>query len=119
MDASMRKNIAARDEALTKTGRVTRRVGAAAAAGSLVLMAGFAHLIPSHLPHLSGSSGGSGSGGSGGGSGTGTGTGGSGGTGTGGTGTGNTGTSGGTSSGTSAPGTGSGSGPTQVTSGGS
>ena len=102
----MRKNIAARDEALTKTGRVTRRVGAAAAAGSLVLMAGFAHLIPTHLPHLSGSSGGSGNGG---GNGTGTGTG------TGSTGTG----TGGTSTGTGAPGTGSGSGPSQVTSGGS
>lgn len=114
MDVSMRKNIAARDEALTKTGRVTRRVGVAAAAGSLVLMAGFAHLIPTHLPHLSGSGSGGGSGG-----GSGTGTGGSG-TGTGGTGTSTgTGTGGGTSSGTSAPGTGSGSGPSQVTSGGS
>jgi len=107
MDVSMRKNIAARDEALTKTGRVTRRVGAVAAVGSLVLMAGFAHLIPTHLPHLSGSGSGSGSGGSG--------------TGTGGTGTGGTGTGSGTSTGTGTgtPAPGSGSGPSQVTSGGS
>lgn len=107
MDVSMRKNIAARDEALTKTGRVTRRVGAVAAAGSLVLMAGFAHLIPTHLPHLSGGGSGTGTGG------TGTGTGGGTSTGTG------TGTGAGTSTGTGTPGPGSGSGPSQVTSGGS
>jgi hypothetical protein len=96
MDASMRKNIAARDAALTKTGRVTRRVAVAATAGSLVLMAGFAHFIPTHLPHLSvNGTNGNGSGGGG------TGNGGS-----------------GTSSGNGAPGSGSGSGPS-VTSGGS
>lgn len=54
MDSSIRKNVAARDAALDKTGRVTRRIGIAALAGSLALMAGFAHLIPTHLPHLSG-----------------------------------------------------------------
>jgi hypothetical protein len=93
MDANMRKNIAARDAALNKTGRVTRRVAVAATAGSLVLMAGFAHLIPTHLPHLS-VNGTNGNGTSGGGSG-----------------------SSGTSSGNGAPSTGSG--PSQVTSGGS
>jgi len=97
MDASMRKNIAARDAALTKTGRVTRRVAVAATAGSLVLMAGFAHFIPTHLPHLSvNGTNGNGSGGGG--------TNGNGGS--------------GTSSGNGAPGSGSGSGPS-VTSGGS
>ena len=105
MDAGTRKNIAARDAALTKTSRVTRRVAVAATAGGLVLMAGFAHLIPTHLPHLSvnGTSG-NGSGGTGG-----TGTGNGSGSGT---------SNGGGSSGT-APGSGSGSGPSQVTSGGS
>ncbi|MBR7825660.1 hypothetical protein KDK95_05025 [Actinospica sp. MGRD01-02] len=103
MDASTRKNIAARDAALTKTSRVTRRIAVAATAGSLVLMAGFAHLIPTHLPHLS-DNGTSGNGTSG------TSTGNGGGSGTG--------SSNGGSSGT-APGSGSGSGPSQVTSGGS
>jgi hypothetical protein len=97
MDASMRKNIAARDAALTKTGRVTRRVAVAATAGSLVLMAGFAHFIPTHLPHQSVN--------------------GTNGNGTGGGGTGNG--NGGATSGNGAPGSGSGSGPSQVTSGGS
>jgi hypothetical protein len=95
MDAGMRKNIAARDAALTKTGRVTRRVAVAATAGSLVLMAGFAHLIPTHLPHES-VNGTTGNGTSGGGTG-----------------------NGGATSGNGAPGSGSGSGPSQVTSGGS
>lgn len=92
----MRKNIAARDEALTKTGRVTRLAAVAATAGSLVMMAGFAHLLPPHIPHLSvnGTNGGGTSGGGGSGS-------------------------SGTSSGNGAPGSGSGSGPSQVTSGGS
>jgi hypothetical protein len=90
MDTGMRKNIAARDAALAKTGRVTRRVAVAATAGSLVLMAGFAHFIPTHLPHQSVN-------------------------GTNGNGTGN----GGATSGNGAPGSGSGSGPSQVTSGGS
>jgi hypothetical protein len=65
MDTELRKNIAARDAALVKTGRVTRVAAVAATAGSLVLMAGFAHLIPPHLPHVSvngPNSGGSGSG---------------------------------------------------------
>jgi uncharacterized membrane protein YgcG len=95
MDADMRKNIAARDAALIRTGRVTRRIAVAATAGSLVLMAGFAHLIPTHLPHLSVN----GTNGNGSGSGT-SGNGGS-----------------GTTSGNGAPS--SGSGPSQVTSGGS
>jgi len=105
MDTSLRKNIAARDAALARTGRVTRRVGTAAAAGSLVLMAGFAHLIPTHLPHLSvnGNGGGGGTGGGGGGGG--------------GTSTGGGNGSGSTGSGNGAPSTGSG--PSQVTSGGS
>lgn len=94
MDVDMRKNIAARDAALIRTGRVTRRIAVAATAGSLVLMAGFAHLIPTHLPHLSVN------GTNGNGSGSGTGNGGS-----------------GTTSGNGAPS--SGSGPSQVTSGGS
>ncbi|HET9171045.1 MAG TPA: hypothetical protein VFN97_16525 [Actinospica sp.] len=99
MNADLRKNIAARDAALTKTGRVTRRVAVAATAGSLVMMAGFAHLIPTHVPHLS-VNGTDGNGTSG--SGSGTGNGGS-----------------GTSTGTGNGSPGTGSGPSQVTSGGS
>lgn len=70
MDSRLRKNIAVRDAALTKTGRVTRRIAAVSAAGSLVLMAGFAHLIPTDFSHSSQSGGGGGT--SGGGSGGGT-----------------------------------------------
>jgi hypothetical protein len=65
VDTSVRKNIAARDAAPARTGRVTRRVAAAA---RLVPMAGFAHLIPTRPPHLpvgGTENGGSGSGGSG------------------------------------------------------
>jgi hypothetical protein len=99
MEPDPRRTIAARDAALARTGRLTRRAALAATAASLVLMAGFAHLIPTHLPHLSGGDG-SGSGGSGSASGGGGGNSGS-----------------GTGTGTAAPG--SGSGPSQVTSGGS
>lgn len=70
MESSLRKNIADRDAALSRTGRVTRRIAALSAAGSLVLMAGFAHLIPTDFSHSSQSGGG---GTSGGGSGTGNG----------------------------------------------
>ena len=96
MDTSLRKNIAARDESLAKTRRVTRRIAAASAAGSLVFMAGFAHLIPTDFPHSSQNGGGGGtSGGSG--------------NGNGGTNTGNNGT----------PSPSHGSGPSHATSGGS
>jgi hypothetical protein len=53
MDTSLRKNIAARDAAPAKTRRAIRRVAAPAAAASLVPAGGFAHLIPTHPPHLS------------------------------------------------------------------
>jgi len=58
MDSRLRKNIADRDAALSKTGRVTRRIAALSAAGILMLMAGFAHLIPIGFSHSSQSGGG-------------------------------------------------------------
>jgi hypothetical protein len=63
---AIRKAVLARDEALSRTRAITRRIGVAAVAGSLVLAAGFAHLIPTHLPRPSpGQGNGQGSGGSG------------------------------------------------------
>lgn len=75
MDARTRDAVAARDRAVSRVSRMTWRIGSVAAAGAVVLGAGFAHLLPTHLPHLqqggdsgsSGSSGGSGSSNSGGG----------------------------------------------------
>ncbi len=53
---------AARDDAVARIGRATRWIGTAGAAGALVAAAGFAHLIPTHLPRLNvgGTQGGSG-----------------------------------------------------------
>lgn len=78
MDTSLRKNIAARDESLAKIRRATRRIAAASAAGSLVFVAGFAHLIPTGLPHASQNGGGGGTSGGAGGTGNGTANGGNG-----------------------------------------
>jgi hypothetical protein len=69
MDARTRNAIAARDRAVSKVSHTTWRIGAFAAAGAVVLGAGFAHLIPTHLPHLNlngdpGNSGNTGTGGS-------------------------------------------------------
>ena len=69
MDARTRAAVAARDRAVTRVSRMTWRIGSFAAVGAMVLGAGFAHLIPTHLPHFSesgdsGSSGGDGSSGS-------------------------------------------------------
>jgi len=63
MDAKTRRNaVAARDHAVARVGRLTWRIGTFAVAGAAVLGAGFAHLLPTHLPHLNaGSSSGSGS----------------------------------------------------------
>jgi len=66
MSTTLRKSVLARDEALGRTRAITRRISVAAVAGSLVLAAGFAHLIPTHLPQLNagqGSGQGSGNGG--------------------------------------------------------
>lgn len=69
MDAGMRDAVAARDRAISRVSRMTWRIGGFAAAGALVLGAGFAHLLPTHLPHAepggdSGSSGSAGDNGS-------------------------------------------------------
>ncbi|NUS55059.1 MAG: hypothetical protein HOV66_09385 [Streptomycetaceae bacterium] len=52
MDARTRHAIADRDRSLARVGRLTRRAGTFAAAGAVLLGAGFAHLLPTHLPHL-------------------------------------------------------------------
>ncbi len=49
---SRREAINARDEAVVRVGRTTRWIGTAAVAGTLFAGAGFAHLIPTHLPRL-------------------------------------------------------------------
>jgi hypothetical protein len=56
MDARTRHAIADRDRALTRVTHLTWRVGTLAAAGAVLLGAGFAHLLPSHLPHPGGDS---------------------------------------------------------------
>ena len=69
MDARTRDAVAARDRAVSKVSHTTWRIGGFAAAGAMVLGAGFAHLLPTHLSHSttggnsgsSGSTGGSGS----------------------------------------------------------
>jgi hypothetical protein len=75
MDARTREAVAARDRSVTRVGHLTRRIGSAAAVGAVVLGAGFAHLLPTHLPHfkLSGDTGSSGSSGDNGSSNSGTG----------------------------------------------
>jgi hypothetical protein len=60
MDAKTRNAVAARDRAVARVSRVTWRIGGVAAVGAVVLGAGFAHLLPTHLPHLGGNSGGGG-----------------------------------------------------------
>jgi len=52
MDARTRNAIAARDRAVTRVGRLTWQISTFAVAGAAVLGAGFAHLLPTHLPHL-------------------------------------------------------------------
>lgn len=70
MDARTRDAVNARDRAVSKVSHTTWRIGGFAAIGAVALGAGFAHLLPSHLPHLNlgGTSGSSGSSGSSGGS---------------------------------------------------
>lgn len=51
MDARTRHAIADRDRALARVSRLTWRAGTFAAAGAVLLGAGFAHLLPTHLPH--------------------------------------------------------------------
>ncbi|MEY9855284.1 hypothetical protein ABH935_000883 [Catenulispora sp. GAS73] len=63
MDARTRKAVAARDRAVGRVSHLTWRIGSFAAVGAVVLGAGFAHLLPTHLPHFS-SNGGSGNSGS-------------------------------------------------------
>jgi hypothetical protein len=50
MDARTRHAIAARDRSLARVRRLTWRAGTCAAAGAVLLGAGFAHLLPTHLP---------------------------------------------------------------------
>jgi hypothetical protein len=52
MDSTTRSAAAARDDGVARIGKVTRRIGTAAVAGAFLAVAGFAHLIPTHLPHL-------------------------------------------------------------------
>jgi hypothetical protein len=52
MDPRTRKAISARDGAVARINTLTWRIGAASCAGALVLAAGFAHLLPTHLPTL-------------------------------------------------------------------
>lgn len=63
MDARMRDAVAARDRAVSRVSRMTWRIGGIAVVGAVTLGAGFAHLLPTHLPHfnLNGDSGSSGS----------------------------------------------------------
>lgn len=100
MDSKTRKAVSARDAGLVRVSRATRLIGVASVAGTVIAAAGFAHLIPTHLPHVNVDNGG-GSGGGNSGSGNGTSNG-----------------SGGLQGPNNAPG-GGGSGPSQVQSGGS
>lgn len=70
MDSRTRKAVSARDAGLLRVSRATRLIGVASVAGAVVVAAGFAHVLPTHLPRVNvGDGGGSGSsGGSGGGS---------------------------------------------------
>jgi hypothetical protein len=52
MDSRTRQAALARDGAVARINSVTRRISAASFAGALVLAAGFAHLLPTHLPHI-------------------------------------------------------------------
>ncbi len=47
-----REAVQARDEAVERISRTTRWIGTGAVAGALVAAAGFAHLLPTHLPRL-------------------------------------------------------------------
>lgn len=51
MDARTRHAIADRDRSLSRVSRLTWRIGTVATAGAVLLGAGFAHLLPTHLPH--------------------------------------------------------------------
>jgi hypothetical protein len=51
-ESRARNAAAARDESVARIGRMTRWIGTAAGAGALIAAAGFAHLIPTHLPQL-------------------------------------------------------------------
>jgi hypothetical protein len=52
MDARTRNAVAARDRSMSRVSRMTWRIGSLAAVGAVVLGAGFAHLLPTHLPHI-------------------------------------------------------------------
>jgi hypothetical protein len=60
MDARTRNAVVARDRSVARVSRMTWRIGSLAAVGAVLLGAGFAHLLPTHLPHV-GQNGGSGS----------------------------------------------------------
>jgi hypothetical protein len=52
MDARTRAAVEARDRSVFRVRRLTRRIGTFGLAGGLLLGAGFAGLLPSHLPHF-------------------------------------------------------------------
>ena len=63
MRSTTRDAALVRDAGVERIRTTTRRIGGLAVAGTLLAAAGFAHLIPTHLPHLSvGQSGGGNSG---------------------------------------------------------
>jgi hypothetical protein len=53
MDAATRHAIDARNQAMARVRRLTRGIGTLGLAGGLLLGAGFAHLLPTHLPRIS------------------------------------------------------------------
>lgn len=68
MNSKTRDAARARDLGVLRIRKTTRLIGVAAVAGSVVAAAGFAHVLPTHLPQIDngrdGTSGGGGGGGS-------------------------------------------------------
>jgi len=60
MDPRTRKAALARDGAVARINALTWKIGTASFAGTLVLAAGFAHLLPTHLPQVGEGQGGAG-----------------------------------------------------------
>jgi hypothetical protein len=52
MDSKTRKAALARDAGVLRIRKTTRLIGACAVAGGVVMAAGFAHLLPTHLPQV-------------------------------------------------------------------
>jgi hypothetical protein len=64
MDSKTRKAAQARDAGVLRIKKTTRLIGTFAVAGGLVMAAGFAHLLPTHLPQANVGRDGGGNGGS-------------------------------------------------------